>query len=298
MKNFIMFVCLMLAFGGQVSAQCGITGPGAGGTVTTCDQGPVTYNYAGCCNTPGLWHVSIDGIIDLDQNTPLPFNFTTFAVSGTVVAANHNGITIQWDCSGIDCCDGNVQVRLYPCGFDGGANPVIRLTCTPDFEACGGTIYDPGCGINDVTSCITTPCECLRACINGVEVILTNNSQGTAQFCYPYGTEIGQVVACDVGILCENDPGTEATGGNIKIPEANITAGGGSTEGMTLSIKLPDENFPYTMIVADSSGKVVAEQLINEKNASIDLANLSFGIYFVSISNGTTTLSHKFVFSN
>lgn len=300
MKKLFLFT-LILFLSGNIYGQIDcMTGPGANGTTTTCDQGPVSYNVGDCdlCEG-GSWNYAIDGSVDIYPWTNLPRTFNTGSIAGTVVSASSGQITINWDCSDLECCEGLVFTTIEYCGSEF-FNPIIRLSCDPA-PSC-----DPGppapCDDYDLLECIRTECECLQVCVGNVLVTLNNDSGETAIFCFAPGT-IGDVHPCGVDVSCstaQHEPnrdfnsGEEETPQYIVIPDVEVISTSQELGNANIQIELPESKKAFELLISDSLGRVITQKnLGNQHQAIIELNGLTTGIYHILLTDGQTTITQK-----
>jgi len=317
MKIFQLLTLLlfMSLTGYSQIVSCSLQGPGSadGGTdPVDCGQ-RVNYSFqdtdGSVCTPPGNtannWSWCIDnlgspGFISINQNTNFPVFFTmSNGVQGEIVGASAISITIDWNCNG---CTGDVSH--------------INI-----FFGCNNEIYQSSVFVNcaaDCTynswDCVSTDCDCIKVCINGVVQTLNNSTGNELFFCYPEGTVIGNMGTCDENILCSrpgkpNTPRTddrtssdftaqEDAPNHIEIPDVKIMQTSRGEGEASLSITLPDSKQTFELLVSDNLGRVVhSKKLVNQYEAKVQLDNLQTGIYHILITDGNYRITQK-VFVN
>lgn len=283
--------------------ECHLVGPGSDDGGTNPASCGLTGNYSfqdsdgNVCIPPGnslntwSWCMDILGtpsFVMINQSTTFPVDFTlTNGVTGVITGASFTSVTIRWDCN--SCTPGEVShINL----FFGCQSEVYQSSIFVECTSCSFEELD----------CVRTDCDCLRVCVGNVVVTLNNPGGNLTTFCFPAGTNIGQIAECGEVIKCEGDKtkGRRSFSdqndkiNHIKIPDVNITQMNRSPGATSLSIELPQSNQNFELVVSDNLGRIVHEEkLVNQYQAVVELSGLAVGIYHVLLTDGKTKVTQK-----
>ncbi len=157
------------------------------------------------------------------------------------------------------------------------------------------------CDDHRLWDCLSTECECLKICVNNVEVIFNNNTGGEAFICFPDGSQITDVADCTEdldcgGIIFDDDDKKRLS--DYTIPETKIITYDAIESGLDINLELPDSKEPYEVVVSNAKGNIIKKDVISGSNGILQLRNIASGIYFVTIKNSSTSIQHKVFFGN
>jgi PKD repeat protein len=264
-------------------------GTGASITVTTSGTYSVTYTDGnGCSATSTPTSVSV-------SNAPIP----TVSASATEV------------CSGDSIVLTSSVADSYLWNNGGGTTQSITVTnggsytvTVTNANACDGA----GTSSPITVNILPTPVASATYTVNGNVVTFTNTTSNGTSYSWDFGDQSTSIDASPVHTFAANGTYTVvliATGGNLVTPctsETTFTitiSGVGLDEQTALTGVVASPN-PFTTEVSfegltesvefllfDMAGKVIAESSMTPESSSVELLNLTSGVYFAHLTTST-----------
>jgi PKD repeat protein len=263
--------------------------PAASITVTTSGSYSVTYTDGNGCSaisTPTSVSVS---------NAPIP----TVSTSATEV------------CSGDSIVLTSSVADSYLWSNGGGTTQSITVTTSGSYtvtvtntNACDGA----GTSTPITVTVLSTPVASATYTVNGNVVTFTNTTTNGTSYSWDFGDQSTSIDASPVHTFASNGTYTVvliATGGNLVTPCTSETAftitisGVGLDEQTALTGVVASPN-PFTTEVNfegltetvhfqlfDMAGKIIAESSITPESTSVELLNLTAGVYFAHLTTST-----------
>ena len=264
-------------------------GTGASITVTTSGSYSVTYTDGnGCSATSTPTSVSV-------SNAPVP----TVSASALEV------------CSGDSIVLTSSAADSYVWSNGGGTTQSITVTTGGSYtvtvtnaDACDGA----GTSTPITVNVLPTPVASATYTINGNVVTFTNTTSNGTSYSWDFGDQSTSIDASPVHTFAANGTYTvvlTATGGNALTlctdqTTINITISGVGLDEQTALTGVVASPNPFTTEVSfeglqetvqfllfDMAGKVIAESSLTPESSSVELLNLTSGVYFAHLTSST-----------
>jgi PKD repeat protein len=266
-------------------------GTGASITVTTSGTYSVTYTDGnGCSATSTPTSVSV-------SNAPIP----TVSASATEVCSGDSIVLTSSVADSYLWNNGGETTQSITVTASGTGTYIVTVT---NANACDGA----GTSSPITVNILPTPVASATYTVNGNVVTFTNTTSNGTSYSWDFGDQSTSIDASPVHTFAANGTYTVvliATGGNLVTPCTSETAftitisGVGLDEQTTLTGVVASPN-PFTTEVSfegltesvefllfDMAGKVIAESSITPESSSVELLNLTSGVYFAHLTTST-----------